>query len=58
MNTRARRPPRGARPRCGVGRALLDVADAIADMARQVQLNGPGPVYASEKLGHALYKAA
>lgn len=41
-----------------VGRALMDVAEAIADMARRVQLNGPEPVYASEKLGHALYKAA
>jgi hypothetical protein len=39
-------------------RALLDAADAIADMAYRVRLNGPEPVYASEKLGHALYKAA
>src|SRR6516162_9290945 len=38
--------------------ALMDAADAIADMARRVQLNGPEPVYAGEKLGHALYKAA
>ena len=38
--------------------ALLDAADAIADMAYRVRLNGPEPVYASEKLGHALYKAA
>jgi hypothetical protein len=38
--------------------ALLDAADAIADMAYPVRLNGPEPVYASEKLGHALYKAA
>jgi hypothetical protein len=41
-----------------VGQALLDAAAAIADMARRVQLNGPEPVYASEKLGYALYKAA
>ena len=27
-------------------------------MAQRVQLNGPEPTYASEKLGHALYKAA
>jgi hypothetical protein len=39
-------------------RALLDCADAIADMAYRVRLNGPEPVYASEKLGHALYRAA
>ena len=38
--------------------ALLDAADVIADMAYRVRLNGPEPVYASEKLGHALYKAA
>jgi hypothetical protein len=38
--------------------ALLDAADAIADMAYRVRLNGPEPVYASEKLSHALYKAA
>lgn len=49
-----------ARPRGepDVGQALMDVAEAIADMARRVRLNGPEPVYASEKLGHALYKAA
>lgn len=41
-----------------VDQALMDAADAIADMAQRVQLNGPEPVYASEKLGHALYKAA
>jgi hypothetical protein len=46
------------REEANVGRALLDTADAIADMAHRVQLNGPEPVYASEKLGHALYKAA
>jgi hypothetical protein len=40
------------------GQALLDAADAIADMARRVQLNGPERTYASEKLGHALYRAA
>ena len=40
------------------GQALMDAVEAIADMARRVQLNGPEPVYASEKLGHALYKAA
>jgi hypothetical protein len=38
--------------------ALLDAADAIADMAQRVQLNGPEITYASEKLGWALYKAA
>ena len=38
--------------------ALMDAADAIADMAQRVQLNGPEPTYASEKLEHALYKAA
>jgi hypothetical protein len=47
-----------ARGRPDVGRALLDAADAIADMAQRVQLNGPETTYASEKLGHALYKAA
>jgi hypothetical protein len=36
----------------------MDAADAIADMAQRVQLNGPEVTYASEKLGHALYKAA
>jgi hypothetical protein len=48
---RARRDPE-------VAQALMDAADAIANMAQRVQLNGPEPVYASEKLGHALYKAA
>ena len=38
--------------------ALMDAADAIADMAQRVQLNGPEVTYASEKLSHALYKAA
>ena len=47
-----------ARGEPDLGQALMDAADAIADMARRVQLNGPEPVYASEKLGHALYKAA
>ena len=41
-----------------VAQALMDAADAIGDMAQRVQLNGPEPVYTSEKLGHALYKAA
>jgi hypothetical protein len=41
-----------------IAQALMDTADAIADMAQRVQLNGPEPMYASEKLGHALYKAA
>ena len=36
----------------------MDATDAIADMAQRVQLNGPEITYASEKLGHALYKAA
>ena len=47
-----------ARGEPDVGQALMDATDAIADMARRAQLNGPEPVYASEKLGHALYKAA
>ena len=46
------------RPRSDVGEELMDAADAIADMAQRVQLNGPEPTYAREKLGHALYKAA
>ena len=46
------------REEADVGQALLDTADAIADMARRVLRNGPEPRYASEKLGHALYKAA
>jgi hypothetical protein len=57
MSTRARRAGRARAP-YGIGDALLAAADAIADMAQRVQLNGPEPVYASEKLGHALYKAA
>ena len=49
-----------AKARCepDVAQALIDAIDAIADMARRVQLNGPEVTYASEKLGHALYKAA
>jgi hypothetical protein len=47
-----------ARGEPDVAGALLDAADAIADMAQRVQLNGPEVTYASEKLGHALYKAA
>jgi hypothetical protein len=47
---RARRSPE-------MGPALMDVADSIADMAQRVQFNGPEVTYASEKLGHALYKA-
>ncbi len=46
------------RPRSDVGEELMGAADAIADMAQRVQLNGPEPTYASEKLGHALSKAA
>lgn len=40
------------------GQALMDAADAIADMAQRVQRNGPEPTYAGEKLAYALYKAA
>lgn len=47
-----------ARGEPDLGQALMDVAEAIADMARRVQLNGPEVTYASEKLGHALYKTA
>lgn len=57
MRTGAARSAR-ARGRPDVGPALLDAADAIADMAQRVQLNGPEITYAGEKLGHALYKAA
>jgi hypothetical protein len=46
------------RSRSDVGEELMGAADAIADMAQRVQLNGPEPTYASEKLGHALYMAA
>ena len=31
----------------------MGAADAIADMAQRVQLNGPEPTYASEKLSYA-----
>ena len=47
-----------ARGEPDVARALMDAADAIADMAHRVQLNGPEVTYASEKLVHALYQAA
>ena len=40
------------------GSALMDAADAVADMAQRVQLNGPEPTYANEKLSYALYKSA
>ena len=46
------------RPRSDVGEELIGAADAIADMAQRVQLNGPEPTYASEKLSYALFKAA
>ena len=52
----APRPQRTGRH--GVDEALLGAADAVADMARRVQLNGPEPTYASEKLSFAVYKAA
>ena len=57
MSTRNGRVTR-LRPRSDVGEELMDAADAIADMAQRIQLNGPEPTYASEKLAHALYKAA
>jgi hypothetical protein len=47
-----------ARGEPGIGEAPMDVVDSIADMAQRVQLNGPEVTYASEKLGHALYKTA
>ena len=47
-----------ARGEPDLGRALMDAVDAVADMAQRVQLNGPEVTYASEKLCHALYKAA
>ena len=46
------------RPRSNVSEELMGAADAIADMAQRVQLNGPEPVYASEKLSYAVFKAA
>jgi hypothetical protein len=36
----------------------MDAVDAVADMAQRVQLNGPEPTYASEKLSFALYRSA
>ena len=57
MSTRNGRVTR-LRPRSDVDEELMGAADAIADMAQRVQLNGPEPTYASEKLSHALYKAA
>jgi hypothetical protein len=47
-----------ARGRPDIGPALMDAADAIADMAKRVRLNGPEVTYASEKLEYALYKSA
>jgi hypothetical protein len=47
-----------ARGEPDTARALMDAADAIADMAQRVKRNGPEVTYASEKLGHALYKTA
>ncbi len=46
------------RTRSHVGEELMGAVDAIADMARRVQLNGPEPEYASEKLSYAVFKAA
>ena len=57
MSTRNGRVTR-LRTRSDLGEELMGAADAIADMAQRVQLNGPEPTYASEKLSHALYKAA
>ena len=57
MATHSRRVSR-LRTRSDVGEELMGAADAIADMAQRVQLNGPEPVYASEKLSYALFKAA
>ena len=57
MSTRnGRVTPLTSRPE--VGEELMDAADAVADMAQRVQLNGPEPTYASEKLFHAVFKAA
>ena len=39
-------------------RHLLDARDDIRDMSQRVLDNGPEVHYASEKLGHALFKAA
>jgi hypothetical protein len=57
MATRSRRVSR-LRIRSDVGEELIGAADAIADMSQRVQLNGPEPTYASEKLSYALFKAA
>ena len=57
MSTRNGRVTR-PRPRSDIGEELMGAADAIADMAQRVQLNGPEPTYASEKLSYALFKAA
>jgi hypothetical protein len=57
MATRSRRITR-PQPTYTVDDALIDAVDAITDMAQRVQLNGPEPVYASEKLGLALSRAA
>ena len=57
MSTRNGRIRR-LRPRSNVAEELMGAADAIADMAQRVQLNGPEPVYASEKLSYAVFKAA
>jgi hypothetical protein len=46
------------RRRADLGPALMEAAEAIADMAQRVKLNGPEVTYAGEKLGHALYKSA
>ena len=46
------------RPRSDAGEELMGAADAVADMAQRVQLNGPEPTYASEKLSYALFKVA
>jgi hypothetical protein len=45
MSTRDGRVTR-LRSRSDVGEELIGAADAIADMAQRVQLNGPEPVYA------------
>jgi len=48
----------GAGGRPDDGRALVEAADAIADMAARVALNGPDITYASENFSQALFKAA
>ena len=57
MATHSRRVTR-LRTRSDVGEELMGAADAIADMAQRVQLNGSEPTYASEKLSYAVFKAA